>query len=122
MKQLRVLTSTTALFLLPFVSLAQFGEINDFLDDISSFINGTLIPLVFAAALLLFIYGMFKYFIMGGADEGNRKTGRSLMIWAIVGFVAMVSVFGVVNLVANGLGFSDEENIQNIPNVPTTNR
>jgi len=27
-----------------------------------------------------------------------------------------------VNLVAGGLGFSDDENIQNIPNVPTNNR
>lgn len=58
---------------------------------------------------------------MGGDDDGNRETGRQLMIWAVVGFVAMVSVFGVVNLVANGLGFSDDEEIQNIPNVPTSN-
>ncbi len=108
--------------LTPALALAQFGEINDFLDDISAFINGTLIPLVFAIALLLFIYGMFKYFIMGGDDDGNRETGRQLMLWAIVGFVAMVSVFGIVNLIAGGLGFSDDENIQNIPNVPTNNR
>jgi hypothetical protein len=44
------------------------------------------------------------------------------MLWAIVGFVVMVSVFGIVNLIAGGLGFSDDENIQNIPNVPTNNR
>ncbi len=111
-----------ALLALPMVTLAQFGEINDFLGDISSFINGTLIPLVFAVALLVFIYGMFKYFILGGGSEDSRKEGTQLMLYAIVGFVLMVSIFGIVNLLASGLGFSDDENIQNIPNVPTNNR
>jgi hypothetical protein len=122
MKQMGTFLAAFILLVLPAVTFAQFGEINDFLEDISSFINSTLIPLVFAAALLMFIYGMFKYFIMGGDDDGNRETGRQLMLYAIVGFVAMVSVFGIVNLIAGGLGFSDDENIQNIPNVPTNNR
>lgn len=122
MKKITAFGSSLALMALPLVTFAQFGEINDFLDDVSSFINGTLIPLVFAIALFTFIYGMFKYFIMGGDDDGNRQTGRQLMLYSIVGFVAMVSIFGIVNLIAGGLGFSDEENIQNIPNVPTNNR
>ncbi len=122
MKQMGTFLAAFALLVLPVVTFAQFGEINDFLEDISSFINSTLIPLVFAAALLMFIYGMFKYFIMGGDDDGNRETGRKLMLGSIVAFVAMVSIFGIVNLIAGGLGFSDEENIQNIPNVPNNNR
>lgn len=122
MKKFGIYALAFAVVLTPALALAQFGEVNDFLDDISAFINGTLIPLVFAVALLMFIYGMFQYFILGGADEDSRETGRRLMLWAIVGFVAMVSVFGIVNLIAGGLGFSEEENIQNIPNVPTNNR
>jgi len=122
MKKFGIYALAFAVVLTPALALAQFGEVNDFLDDVSAFINGTLIPLVFAIALLVFIYGMFQYFILGGSDEDNRETGRRLMLWAIVGFVAMVSIFGVVNLVAGGLGFSDDENIQNIPNVPTNNR
>ena len=122
MKKFGIYALAFAVVLTPAFALAQFGEVNDFLDDVSAFINGTLIPLVFAIALLVFVYGMFQYFILGGSDEDNRETGRRLMLWAIVGFVAMVSIFGVVNLVAGGLGFSDDENIQNIPNVPTNNR
>lgn len=122
MKKFGIYSLAFALTLVPGLAFAQFGEVNDFLDDVSAFINGTLIPLVFAIALLVFIYGMFQYFILGGSDEDNRETGRRLMLWAIVGFVAMVSIFGIVNLVAGGLGFSEDENIQNIPNVPTNNR
>jgi len=122
MKKIGIGTLALALVILPGVAFGQFGEVNDFLDDVSSFINSTLIPLVFALALLMFIWGIFKYFILGGDDEDNREDGKKLMLWSIVGFVVMVSVFGIVNLIAGGLGFSDDENIQNIPNVPTNNR
>jgi len=122
MKKIGIYTLALVAIVLPGVAFGQFGEVNDFLDDVSSFINSTLIPLVFALALLLFIWGIFQYFILGGADEEKREDGKKLMLWAIVGFVVMVSVFGIVNLVAGGLGFSDDENIQNIPNVPTNNR
>ena len=121
MKKLIGSLGSLTLFAVPLVSFAQFGDINSFIGDVSSFINGTLIPLIFAAALLFFIYGMFKYFIMGGDDEDSREKGKQLMLWAVIGFVAMVSIFGVVNLIAGGLGFSSQENIQNIPNVPTSN-
>lgn len=110
-------------FALPFVTLAQedFGEISTFIGRISAFINGTLIPLIFGIALLVFLWGIFKYFILGGGDDGKREEGKQLMLYAIIGFVVMVSVFGIVNMIANGLGFSGEDTIQNIPNVPTGN-
>ena len=98
----------------------DFGEVSTFIGKISSFINNTLIPLVFALALLIFLWGMFKFFIMGGGDAASREEGQQLMLWAIIGFVVMISVFGIVNMIANGLGFKDE-GIENIPNVPSTN-
>ncbi len=119
---LKITATTAALMLLPAIALAQFGEINSFFDNITSFINNVLIPLVFAIALLVFLYGVFKFFILGGGDADKRKEGTQLMMYAVIGFVLMVSIFGIVNLVANGLGFSDDEEIQNIPNAPTNNR
>jgi hypothetical protein len=110
-------------FLTPVLVFAQedFGEINSFVGKISSFINSTLIPLLFGIALLVFLWGIFKYFILGGGDEEKREEGKQLMLYAIIGFVVMVSVFGIVNMIANGLGFSGDEKIENIPDVPTTN-
>jgi uncharacterized membrane protein YidH (DUF202 family) len=92
-----------AALVLPLVSFAQFGVIDNFLRNIMSFINNLLIPLIFAAALLMFIYGMYRYFIQGGDNDGDREVGQQLMIWAVVGFVLMVSIWGIVNLVAGGL-------------------
>ena len=107
---------------MPSIALAQgeFGELSDFFENFVGFINDTLVPLVFAVAFLVFIWGVFQYFILGGADDEKKKAGRSLMLYGIGGFVLMVSVWGIVNLLANGFGFTDE-NIQNIPDVRLQN-
>jgi len=102
------------------VSAQEFdgsGDIAGFFDGIMAFINDILIPLVFALALIVFMWGMFRFFILGGHNEDDKEKGKSLMLWAIVGFVLMVSIFGVVNLIAGGLGFSGE-NLDNLPEVP----
>ncbi len=106
----------------PLFAFAQ-GELNQvdrFVDNIVSFMNGTLVPAIFALAFLVFLWGMFKTFILGGSDEGKQEEGKQLMMYSIAGFVIMVSLWGIVNLVANGFGFQNS-NIQNIPNLPTTN-
>ncbi len=125
MKKIALVVSTVALALLPAVSFAQtFNQGNQFsqyLNGFIAFINNTLVPLVFGLAFLVFIWGVFKYFILGGGDEGKREEGRSLMLYAIIGFVLMVSVWGIVNLLAEGLGLRTED-VQQIPNVPLTNR
>lgn len=118
MKKTIAQAGATLLAFTPVAALAQFGEINSFIGSINTFINNVLIPLVFAVALLVFIWGMFNYFIRGGHDPDKQKEGKDLMLYAVVGFVLMVSIFGIVNLIAGGLGFSGE-NIQNIPSVPT---
>ncbi len=100
---------------------ATFGDVGTFIGRISTFINSTLIPFVFALALLMFIWGMFKFFILGGSDEGSQEQGKSLMLYAIAGFVLMVSIWGIVNMIASGFGFSGTSSIQNIPDVPTNN-
>ncbi|HEY4483111.1 MAG TPA: pilin [Candidatus Paceibacterota bacterium] len=64
-----------------------------------SIING-LIVLVAGLALLYFIWGVVVFISKSGESEG-RKEGRSKMIWGIVGLFVMVSVWGLVNLIAD---------------------
>jgi hypothetical protein len=119
---MKKIAASLFLLSLPVLAFAQqnFGEINDFANRISSFIQHTLIPLLFAVALLVFLYGVFKYFILGGGDDTKREEGKQLMLYAVIGFVVMVSIWGIVNMIANGLGFSGKP-LQNIPDVPTVN-
>jgi len=99
-----------ASFALPAVASAQTfgnqGNLKGYLKSIIDFINGYIIPLIIAAAILAFIWGMFKFFILGGSDEEKRASGQQLMIWAVVGLVLMLSIQGIVNLFADAFGFT----------------
>lgn len=79
-----------------------------FIEDIILFIDYVLVPLVFALALIAFLWGIFNFFIAGGADEEKRDKGKQFMIWGFVGFFVMVSVWGIVNLLVGTFGFDRE--------------
>jgi hypothetical protein len=118
---LKKVSLTILAFLFPALAFAQptadFGGIGVTVTNTMQFVNGVIVPLIFAAAFLFFIWGMFKYFIMGGANEESRDQGKQLMLWGVIAFVAMVSIYGLVNVVAEGLGFRDTE-IIDIPDIP----
>lgn len=122
MNRIKILVARTGAVLLPFtpmVAFAQeFGQINTFIGKITTFINNTLVPLIFGIALLVFIWGMFRFFIWNGHTDEGKEQGKSLMLYAVVAFVLMVSIWGIVNLIAGGLGFSGQS-VQNIPTAPT---
>lgn len=109
MKKILTLGST-GLLLSPLLALAQFNggtELTTFGGRIINFINGTLVPFIFAVALLLFIYGVYLYFFYGKSEDEARKKGRDYIMWAVIAMVVMVSVWGIVNLIANGLNLND---------------
>jgi len=82
------------------------GTLYGIFSTIFSIINNVLVPLLFAVAFIVFIYGVFKYFILGGADESSRESGRALILWGLVGFFVMFSVWGLVNILINTFGIN----------------
>ena len=109
MKKLLNIAALGALAMLPGVAGAQFsaggGEFGTFLGNVIGFANGVLIPFILGIGFLVFVWGMFRYFIAGGADEEARSNGKNLMIWATLGFVLIIIFWGVVNLVASSTGW-----------------
>lgn len=115
MKKALLQIFSLALLVVPAVSFAQSSSnwfnLNGFegvISRIIGFINSVLIPSIFAIAFLVFVWGVFKAFILGGHDSEKRDEGKQLVIWSIIGFVVMLSVWGIVNLVASSLGFQGE--------------
>ena len=72
---------------------------------ILSFLNGTVVPFLLAIAFLVFIWNVFRYFIVGGENEESQGQARSLALWGIGAFVIIVSIWGIVNLLVSGFGF-----------------
>lgn len=110
----------TAALALPFAASAQFdpsgGELGQLLANIIIFTNTVLIPFIIGIGFLSFVWGMFKFFILGGADDEKKEQGKSLMVWATVGFVVIIIFFGIVNLLTQSSGLQGET-IRNIPQV-----
>jgi hypothetical protein len=69
-------------------------------------INDVLVPLIFAVAFIVFLWGVFKYFILGATDEESRSNGGKLVLYGIIGFAVMLSVWGLVNIVSNTFGLT----------------
>jgi hypothetical protein len=64
-----------------------------------------LIPLVIAIGLLVFIWSVIK-FIANSHDAEARSAGLRQMGWGIVGLFLIVSVWGIVSLLANIVGIT----------------
>jgi hypothetical protein len=67
-------------------------------------INLVIVPVLMAVAFLFFIWGVYRYFIQGATTEADLKTGRNMVLWSVIGFAAIVSVWGLVALVLNTFG------------------
>lgn len=67
-------------------------------------INNVLVPVLFAIAFIVFLYGIARAYIFSGGDPGKVAEGHKLLLWGLVAFVVMISVWGLVNVVANTFG------------------
>lgn len=67
-------------------------------------INTVLVPLIFALAFIVFLWGIYYYYIYGGGSDEWVKKGHMLVMWGIIGFVIMISIWGLVNVAASTFG------------------
>lgn len=77
----------------------NLGVITPYTDKIIEFINYVLVPLLMAIAFIVFLWGIYKAFILNAASESDKNDGKKFAMWGIIGFVIIVSVWGLVALV-----------------------
>jgi lysylphosphatidylglycerol synthetase-like protein (DUF2156 family) len=76
---------------------------------INTVIVNPLILLMFAAAVLVFLYGVFEY-VKDSDSEEARSTGRNHILWGVVGMFIMISVFSIMDIIMNTIGANPSEN------------
>lgn len=78
--------------------LALSSNAVNFVDKVKVYIFNPIIGLMFAVAVVVFIYGIVEY--MFGSDNEERRTeGAKHMTWGIIGIFVMLSVFGLMNVI-----------------------
>lgn len=112
MKKALVLTSgIVAAFALPLVSLAAVNNLSDVGAFIINVINNILVPVIFAIAFIVFVWGAFNTFIVGANSEDTKEKGKNLMLWGLIGFFVMVSVWGLVNILTGTVSFGNNSGV-----------
>ena len=109
MKKIIALTSgVLATLAVPLVALAQaLNTASDLGSKIINIINTVLVPVLFAVAFIVFLYGAFKTFIIGANSEEVKEEGKNLMLWGLIGFFVMVSIWGLVNILTGTVSFGN---------------
>ncbi len=112
MKKALALTSASlAAFALPLVSFAAINNISDVGSFIINTINNVFVPVLFAIAFIVFIWGAFQTFILGATNDVAKEKGKDLMLWGLIGFFVMVSVWGLVNILTGTVSFGNNAGV-----------
>ena len=86
-------------------NLATNPKFQDLLNYASCIISQAVIPLIFALALVMFIWGVVQ-FVINSDEEAKKEKGRQFMIWGIIALTVMVSVWGLVEILGDTFGIN----------------
>ncbi len=59
-----------------------------------------IVPFLIGLAVLVVVYGIFGY-ISHSAEEEKRAEARMFIIWGVIFIFAMLSIWGLINLLSN---------------------
>lgn len=102
MKKIIKISSVAAL-LLP--SFAFAAKLTDVFTTIGNLVK-QVAPILMGFAFAYFLYGVIKY-IMAGSDDISKAAGKQVMIGGIIGLFVMISVWGIVGMLASTFDVTD---------------
>ena len=88
-------------------------KVSDYLNYATCVIGSSVIPFLFALAVVMFIWGAVKFFIINADEEQKRAQGKQFMIWGIIALTVMLCVWGLVHI----LGATFHVNTDVLPRV-----
>lgn len=88
-------------------NVSGVDTIGTFLLKFIYLIDVYVVPLIFALAFIVFIWGVYRYFVAGATNEEKRNEGKQLLIYGLLGFFIMISIWGIINLLVGAFGFNN---------------
>ncbi len=102
------------------VAYAMSTTLNGFIGKVDTLIINPLIVLLFALALAYFLYGGFE-FIASGANDEKKTTGKSHMLWGVLGLTIMMGVWFILGVIMSSLGITGINPEQGTVKLPAYN-
>jgi len=94
--------------------------LDSFLAKVNKEIVNPLILLLFALAVVYFLYGVFE-FIANQANEEKKTSGKSHMLWGVVGITIMMGVWAILNVILATFYITEVNPEQGTVNLPPYN-
>lgn len=89
----------------PLIAFAAPKNVSEILNLLTDIISRSLIPLLIAIALIVFIWGVINYITSAG-DQEKRAESIQYMTWGIIGLFVIVAVWGLVGVLARTFGIT----------------
>jgi len=77
-------------------------SIKDIINKITTEILNPTIYLLFAAATVVFVWGIIQYIISAG--QGQAQKGKNIILYGLVGLFVMASAYGIVKIMCDFFG------------------
>ncbi len=92
-----------------FSTQVAYASLDSFLIKVDQLIVNPLILLLFALALAYFLYGVVE-FMFNQANEEKKTSGKSHMLWGIIGITIMMGVWTILGIILNTFNLSGQIN------------
>lgn len=97
MKKIIIKSSLISALLLPMISFAQQKDLKYLIDLTIKYFN-QFIFLILGLALVMFVWNIYRYFISGSDDVKAKEEAGLYVMWSIIGFFVIISIYGLVNI------------------------
>ena len=67
------------------------------------------ITFLISLAILMFVYNIFKYFIAGGDDVAQKKEAGLYVMYSVIGFFVILSLWGLVYILTNTFNLTNTQ-------------
>jgi len=85
------------------IQIAQAAQLDTFLQRINYYVVNPLIRVLFALAVIYFIYGIVQY-ILNRSNAEKKEQGRTHIMWGLIGLFIMTSVFFILRILVLTFG------------------
>ena len=100
---MKKITARVASFLIPFslplIAFAAGKDLKAVIGSVVSYLN-TILELLMGIAVVAFVFYVVRYFIMQ-PDSTKRTEAWQYVLWALVGFFVIFSLWGLVGILTN---------------------
>ncbi len=78
-------------------------SIDEFITKVSDAIFNPLVILLFAGALLVFLWGVFQ-FVYAGGESKDREDGKRHLLYGVIGMTIMAAAYAIMEIIGATAG------------------